>query len=37
MHVPVNPFKENWDKLAQGEVWGGKIGDTKGGHFSASR
>lgn len=22
-HVPVNPFKESWDKLAAGEVFGG--------------
>ncbi len=30
MHVPVNPFRENWDKIAKSEVWGGKLG---GGGF----
>jgi serine protease Do len=38
MHVPVNPFKESWDKLAQGEVFGGtKFGGgaqpAKGGPY----
>lgn len=26
MHVPVNPFRDSWEKLAQGEVFGGKLG-----------
>jgi serine protease Do len=26
MHVSVNPFRDNWDKIAKGEVWGGKLG-----------
>lgn len=26
MHVPVNPFRESWDRLAKGEVFGGKLG-----------
>mgnify|MGYP002784819298 CR=1 FL=1 len=25
MHVPVNPFRESWDKIAKGETWG-KLG-----------
>ena len=34
-HVPVNPYRENWDKIAQGEVWGGNLGSgfTKGGPY----
>jgi serine protease Do len=31
MHVTVNPFKDSWDKLAQGEVFGGKLGGIGGG------
>jgi serine protease Do len=34
MHVSVNPFREGWDKLAKGEVWGGKLG---GGGFGGAR
>jgi serine protease Do len=30
MHVPVNPFRDHWDKIAKNEVWGGKLG---GGGF----
>jgi serine protease Do len=30
MHVPVNPFRDNWEKLAKGEVWG----SLKGGGFA---
>lgn len=26
MHVPVNPYRDNWERLAKGEVWGGKLG-----------
>ena len=26
MHVPVNPFRDNWERIAAGEVWGGKLG-----------
>ena len=26
MHVPVNPFRDSWDKIAKREVWGGKLG-----------
>ena len=26
MHVPVNPFRDNWEKMAKNEVWGGKLG-----------
>ncbi|MBI2807230.1 MAG: serine protease [Planctomycetes bacterium] len=26
MHVPVNPFRDNWAKIAKSEVWGGKLG-----------
>lgn len=35
MHVPVNPFRDDWNKLAQGEVWGklGIGGPPKGGPF----
>ena len=35
MHVPVNPFRDEWAKIAQGETWG-KLGGTglaKGGPF----
>jgi serine protease Do len=31
MHVPVNPFRDNWDKIAKAEVWGGTLGG--GGKF----
>src|SRR5581483_1021752 len=24
IHVPVDTYKETWDRLAQGEIWGGK-------------
>jgi len=30
IHVPVDTFRETWDRLAQGEKWGGRIG-SKGG------
>jgi len=30
MHVPVNPFKDSWEKLAAGEVFGGKLGGIGG-------
>ena len=33
MHVPVNPFRDNWDKIAKNEVWGGELGGGKGGPF----
>ncbi len=36
MHVPVNPFRDSWDKLAKAEVFGGKLGGgglTKNGPF----
>lgn len=35
MHVPVNPFRDNWDKIAKSEVWGGKLGGgfAKGGPY----
>jgi serine protease Do len=35
MHVPVNPFRDNWDKIAKSEVWGGKLGGpvAKSGPF----
>jgi putative serine protease PepD len=26
MHVPVNPYREAWDRLAKAEVFGGKLG-----------
>ena len=26
IHVPSNPFRDSWDKLARGEVFGGKLG-----------
>jgi serine protease Do len=26
MHVPVNVYREAWDRLAKGEVFGGKLG-----------
>jgi serine protease Do len=30
MHVPVNPFRDEWAKIAGGETWG-KLGGGKGG------
>ena len=35
MHVAVNPFRDNWDKIAKNEVWGGKLGGgfAKGGPY----
>jgi serine protease Do len=30
MHVPVNPFRDNWGKIAKNEVWGGKLGGATG-------
>jgi serine protease Do len=33
MHVPVNPFRDNWDKIAKNEVWGGKLGGYLGVKF----
>ena len=35
MHVPVNPFRDNWEKIAKNEVWGGKLGGgfAKGGPY----
>jgi serine protease Do len=30
MHVSVNPFRDDWNKIAQGEVWG-KLGGGAGG------
>jgi serine protease Do len=37
MHVPVNPFRDEWDKIASGEAWGrlggGFGGFGKGGPF----
>ncbi|MCL6480244.1 MAG: trypsin-like peptidase domain-containing protein, partial [Firmicutes bacterium] len=24
LHVPVNTYRQTWDRLAQGEVWGGR-------------
>lgn len=29
VHVPVNTFRETWDKLAAGESWGAGIGQTE--------
>lgn len=29
VHVPVNTFRETWDKLAAGESWGSGIGQTE--------
>ncbi len=26
MHVPVNPFRDSWEKIAKGDVFGGKLG-----------
>ena len=26
LHVPVNPFRDHWEKIAASEVWGGKLG-----------
>jgi serine protease Do len=26
LHVPVNPYRESWDRLAKAEVFGGKLG-----------
>ena len=28
IHVPSNPFRDSWDKLAKGEVFGGKLGTS---------
>jgi serine protease Do len=36
MHVPVNPYRETWDKMCKAEVWGGKLGGlpfAKGGPY----
>ena len=35
IHVPVNPFRDNWEKIAKSEVWGGKLGGpfAKGGPY----
>jgi serine protease Do len=40
MHVPVNPFRDGWEKHAKGEVWGGKLGapaPAKAGPFLGVR
>jgi serine protease Do len=26
IHVPVNTYRETWDRLAKGEIWGGRLG-----------
>jgi S1-C subfamily serine protease len=26
IHVPIDTFRDTWDRLAKGEVWGGQIG-----------
>ena len=28
IHVPVNTYRETWDRLAKGEEWGGAIGGS---------
>jgi serine protease Do len=38
VHVPVDTYRENWDRLAKGEVWGGGLlgaltGPKAGGAF----
>jgi serine protease Do len=34
MHVPVNTYRTTWDRLVEGEVWGGRnIGPYIGFHF----
>jgi serine protease Do len=36
MHVPVNPFRDSWEKIAKGDVFGGKLGSggfAKGGPY----
>jgi len=30
IHVPVNPYRESWDRLAKAEVFGGKLGSPSG-------
>jgi serine protease Do len=39
MHVPVNVYREAWDRLAKGEVFGGKLGGVpvKGGSWLGVR
>jgi serine protease Do len=38
MHVPVNPFRENWERQAKGEVWGQLgFGGKKGGPWLGVR
>jgi serine protease Do len=27
VHVPVDTFRDTWDRLVKGEVWGGRIGE----------
>jgi serine protease Do len=29
IHVPVDTYKETWDRLAKGEAWGGRLGSRE--------
>lgn len=29
IHVPVDPYRKTWDRLAKGESWGGQIGQLR--------
>src|SRR5262245_30739725 len=31
MHVPVNIYRDDWDRLAKGERWGGRMGGPREG------
>jgi serine protease Do len=28
IHVPVNTYRDTWDRLVKGESWGGRLGST---------
>jgi serine protease Do len=33
IHVPVNTYRETWDRLAKGETWGGKVSPKIGAAY----